>query len=122
MKLVKQMIKLKYGFAILFFAVPSTAFAASTLNEIETAALNLLNSTIPTLIAMAVVFFLWSVFKYINSGDNEETRTQARALMVYGIIAIFVMVSLWGFVELLSGTFNLDGNVPVNFNDIILEM
>ena len=122
MRYIRQIIKLKYCLAVLLFTLPSIALAASTLNDIETAALNLLNAVVPMLIAVAVVFFLWSVLKYINSGDNAEVRAQARALMIYGVIAIFVMVSIWGFVGLLRDTFNLNDSVPVDFDTIILEM
>lgn len=122
MKFAKHIVKQKYSIILLLFATPSMVFAASTLNDIEIAALGLLNAVVPMLIAAAVAFFLWSVLKYINSGDNAEARTQARALMVYGVIAIFVMVSLWGFVNVLKDTFDLNDNIPVDFDDIILEM
>ena len=123
MKFIKQTVRQKYYLVFLLFVMPSVIFAAdTTLNDIEVAALDLLNSVVPMLIAAAVAFFLWSVLKYINSGDNAETRIQARALMVYGIIAIFVMVSLWGFVNVLVETFNLEESIPVDFNDIILEI
>ena len=122
MKFLKQIVKQKHSIVFLLFMIPSVVLAASTLNDIEATALNLLNAVVPMLIAIAVVFFLWSVLKYINSGDNAETRAQARALMTYGIIAIFVMVSIWGFVGLLRDTFNLNDSVPVDFDTIILEM
>ena len=123
MKFIKQTVRQKYYLVFLLFVMPSVIFAAdTTLNDIEVAALDLLNSVVPMLIAAAVAFFLWSVLKYINSGDNAEARIQARALMIYGIIAIFVMVSLWGFVNVLVETFNLEESIPVDFNDIILEI
>ena len=115
--------KQKYSIILLLFVMPSMVFATdTTLYDVEVAALNVLNSIVPALIAAAVTFFLWSVLKYINSGDNAEVRAQARALMIYGVIAIFVMVSLWGFVNVLVEALNLNGNLPVDFNNIILEM
>ncbi len=123
MKFTKQIVRQKYSITLLLFSAPSAVFAAaSTLNDIEAAALELLNAVVPLLIAAAVVFFLWSVLKYINSGDNAEARAQAKALMIYGVIAIFVMVSLWGLVNVLADAFDLNDSVPVDFNDIILEM
>ncbi len=122
MKFAKYIIKQKHSIIFLLFTIPSVVFATGTLNDIEDAVLKLLNSVVPLLIAAAVVFFLWNVLKYINSGDNAEERTQARALMVYGIIAIFVMVSLWGFVNVLDDAFDLKKTVPVDFNDTVLEM
>lgn len=123
MKFIKQVIKVRYALVVLFLTSPVFVIAAGTLNDIEEAVLELLNSIIPMFVAAAVVFFLWSVLKYVNSGDNAEVRIQARALMVYGVVAIFVLVSVWGLVGLLENVFNLDNsNLPVNPNDIILEM
>ena len=65
----------------------------------------LLNGLLPVLIALAVIIFLWGVLKYIRASDNPEQRTEGRELMVYGIIAIFVMVSLWGLVNIIVDTF-----------------
>ena len=121
MKLIKTT---KYGLVGLLFIMPVIALAIPTLGSIETAVLDLLNLIIPVLIAAAIVFFLWGVLKYVNSGDNAEERVQARALMTYGIIAIFVMVSLWGLIGLLRNVFDLNDPIvmPVNFDDIILEL
>lgn len=122
MKLINQTNKLKYSLALIFLSLPSIVAAASTLNNIENAVLNILNSVIPLFIVVAVVFFLWTVLKYINSGDNAETRAQARSLMIYGIVAIFVMVSVWGLVGVLRNMFTLNGNLPVDFNTLTPEM
>ena len=36
---------------------------------------------------------------------DEEKKGVAKEKMIYGIIALFVMVSVWGIVNVLSGTF-----------------
>lgn len=58
--------------------------------------------------ALAVVFFLYGILKYIASGDNEDSRKSSKQVMIYGIIGLFVMVSFWGFVNILINTFELD--------------
>lgn len=73
---------------------------------------DILIAVIPLIIAIAVIIFLIGVIKYITSGDDEEKRTASRNMMIYGIIGIFVMVSVWGLVNILSGTFDLDEGVP----------
>lgn len=67
---------------------------------------------IPLLIGIAALLFIYGVLKYVLNQDDEEARKKARSLMIYGIIAIFVMVSVWGLVNLLSGTFDFDTNAP----------
>ncbi|MFH1170097.1 MAG: pilin [Candidatus Vogelbacteria bacterium] len=60
---------------------------------------------------LAVLYFLVGVLKYIQSADNEEKRKEGTMMMTYGIIALFVMVSLWGLVNVLKTTFGLNNTV-----------
>lgn len=60
---------------------------------------------IPFLISLALVLFLVGVLKYVKSGDNEEAREAGRGLMLFGIIALFVMTAVWGLVRILYTTF-----------------
>lgn len=70
----------------------------------------LLNRAVPILIAFAVVYFLYGVFSYIMASDDDDKRGKAKNVIVYGIILIFVMVSVWGLVNLLVGSFGLENN------------
>ncbi len=38
---------------------------------------------------------------------KEEKREEAKQTVYYGIIGLFVMISIWGFVNILDKTFNL---------------
>ncbi len=68
---------------------------------------------VPLVFAIAFIVFIWGVFVYfIQGGSDEEKRTQGQQLMLYGIIGFFVMVSVWGLVNILTGTFNLNNAVP----------
>ena len=67
---------------------------------------------IPLIIALAVLVFIWGVLKYVISKD-DDTKKEARGVMIWGIIAIFVMVSVWGLVNLLGNTFSLDKSITL---------
>ncbi len=61
---------------------------------------------IKLMIALAIVFFLWGVFKFIKEdGDKKE---EGRNFMFWGIVGIFVMISVWGLVNILVYTFKLN--------------
>src|SRR3989344_2256790 len=59
---------------------------------------------IPLLFAFALVIFLWGVYKYISSASIEG-KEGARVTIIYGIIGLFVMLSAWGLVRVLTSTF-----------------
>lgn len=72
----------------------------------------LIKSLWPLLITLAVIVFIIGVVKYIAGADDSAKRTEGRNFMVYGLLALFVMVSVWGLVGILQGTFGI-GNSPV---------
>jgi len=67
---------------------------------------------IPLLFGVAILVFIWGVVQFIAHADNEEKRTQGRNFMVYGIISLFVMVTIWGLVNVLSNTFGVKTFIP----------
>ncbi|MBI2097655.1 MAG: hypothetical protein HYT46_01845 [Candidatus Vogelbacteria bacterium] len=66
------------------------------------------NPLVGLILAAALVYFLWGVFKYIQSAGDETKRKEGVNMMTYGIIALFVMVAVWGLVNVLKKTFPLD--------------
>ena len=71
----------------------------------------IVNGLMPFIVALAVLFFMWGVFQFIRASGNEDEVTEGRNRMIYGIIGIFVMVSVWGLVNLLGGTFALTSEI-----------
>ena len=63
------------------------------------------------LVGLAVLIFLWGIVVYLAQGENEEKRTEAKNYMVWGIISLVVMTSLWGLVYLVTSSFGLGWKV-----------
>ena len=71
------------------------------------------NSVIPLLFSVAVVGFIWGAIKFfIIDADEESKREQGRQFMMWGIIALAVMISVWGLVGVLTGTFGISNVLP----------
>jgi len=71
----------------------------------------ILNPIITLLFAGAVVVFLWGVFEFIRDKDSDEAVGKGKQHMMYGIIGIFIMVSVFGIMRLILNTFGLDTSV-----------
>ena len=70
------------------------------------------NSVIPLIFALAVVFFVWGAINVlIINADDEKKREQGKQFMIWGIVALAVMLSIWGLVTILGNTFNIDTSV-----------
>jgi uncharacterized membrane protein YidH (DUF202 family) len=72
-------------------------------------ATSVLRILVTFLISLAVVWFIWNVIRYVMSQD-EEGKGKAKSQMIWGIVAIAVMVSVWGVVNLLRNAFGVEGN------------
>lgn len=68
--------------------------------------LALLSRAVVLLISIAVVWFIYNVFHYVIAVD-EVDKAQAKEKIVWGLIAIFIMVSVWGLVAILQYTFQI---------------
>lgn len=84
------------------FGVPALALAQPTFFSLLIGILVLINWLVPVVMGLAILLFLWGLMRYILQTDSVEGKEAARNTMVWGIVAIFVMVSLWGFVNLLE--------------------
>ncbi len=71
---------------------------------------NLIGQVIPLIIGIAVLLFLIGLLRYVTAGADEEAKEAARGMIIYGIIVIFVMVTVWGFVRILARTFFQDSS------------
>ncbi len=59
------------------------------------------NVIIPFLIGIAFVIIVWSIFTYITHAGDAEKVAKARMSILYGILALFMMLSFWGFVMII---------------------
>lgn len=74
---------------------------------------DIIQSIIPLIIGLAVLLFIWGVFKYFFF-SSEDDKSSGRNFMIWGIVALFVMVSVWGLVKLLQGAIiNPSSNTPI---------
>ena len=76
------------------------------------ASCTLIKSIIPLLFTLAVAGFIWGIVQYYLNPDNEEKRKKGKSYMIWGIIALFVMVSMWGLVGVLTKTFGIQTLIP----------
>lgn len=91
-------------------AMPALASAATLLNTLALAN-TFINALEGLFVALAIVVFFWGLIKYLTSvGEEKAAGLQT---MFYGVIAIFVMVSIWGIIRLLQSTFSVTSTTPV---------
>ena len=99
-----------YGLSLVALVLPALA-SAQNIGYVLGVVSNVLNALIGIFITLAIVIFFWGLIQYlVNVGEEKSKGIQ---IMFYGVLAIFVMVSIWGIIRLLQNTFQVGGNLPI---------
>jgi len=100
-----NLIKKDFWFLLLtVFLVPVAYANALTLGDIIKNATEIVGSVIPLVSGLALVYFIYGLAEYVSVSGNEAKKEEGRNRMVWGIIALFVIISVWGLVKVLQAT------------------
>ena len=87
-------------------------------NSLTVKLTNLGNTFIQLLIAFAVIWIIYNVILFLVHGDSEEKRKTARGNILWGIVGLFVIMSIWGLVRILTNTFRTDNDFRPRSSEI----
>ena len=105
----------KIAAAILVLA-PSLAFAQTAVitdvNSLSQKIIGIFNLAIYLLISLAVLFIIWNIVIYfIRGGSDEGGRKKAGMSILWGIVGLVIILSIWGIVNIFTNTFRTTGSV-----------
>jgi NADH:ubiquinone oxidoreductase subunit 2 (subunit N) len=89
------------------FALPLVSFAAvSNISGVGQFIIDTINNIlVPVIFAIAFIVFIWGAFQtFILGANSEEVKEKGKNHMLWGLIGFFVMVSVWGLVNILTGS------------------
>lgn len=61
------------------------------------------------LLVLATLVFLWGILKYITAGGDSAKIGEARSYIIWGIIGLAVMASVWTIINYLKETVGIRG-------------
>lgn len=101
--------------AFIIALVPSVSFAQqlTDINSVASKATNIGNLVVELAISFAVIWIIVSVVRYLIAG-GEDGRAKGRDAIVYGVVGLFVILSIWGLVYILRTSFRTQDGVPQN--------
>ncbi len=68
-----------------------------------------IDSLIPIVVGLALLYFLWGVAKFILASANSGDREEGKKHMFWGIVALFVIFSVWGLVQFITASTGISG-------------
>jgi hypothetical protein len=77
-----------------------------TLKALVYTVIGYIEQIIVVIFALSTLTFIWGVFQYTVAAQGDEKKTaEAKNVIFYGTIGLFVMVSVWGILKVIQKTF-----------------
>lgn len=74
----------------------------------------IINPIIILAFAVALLVFFWGIFQFISSQAVDDERNEGKKKIFYGLFGMFIMISAYGLVRLVLGTFGITPGYPFN--------
>ncbi len=65
----------------------------------------IVNPFVIFLSALAILLFLWGLLQFMGNAGSEEGREVGKRHMINGLIGLFIMISVYGIMQLITNTF-----------------
>ena len=99
---MKKIIRIIPAGALALF--PTLIFAQNLgwFRTVTTAIADVVNALVPIMITLAFVVFVWGLITFILASGDEAAKDEGKRRMIWGVIALFIIISIWGIIALLQ--------------------
>lgn len=101
--------KIKYIIS-LGFLIPAISYAQG-LVQLLTSFKGILGLLPRIIFGLCVIYFFWGTAQFIQNAGNEKLRGDAKNKMIWGVVAIFVFISIGGILYGLGQLLNISTSI-----------
>ena len=102
MKKIAKILPIGFVAALPWLALAQSSVDFGWIQSLIASIGTLVSMLIPVVIAIGLLFFIWGLVVYIMASGDEAAKEEGKRKMIWGIIALFVIVAVWGLVALLG--------------------
>lgn len=89
--------------SLISLILPNIVFAGGILDLMDSAYSIVYSLLIPMAFSLCLLYFFWGMVKYIKDGaSSDKAAEEGKRIMLWGIVGLFVAVSVWGIVSLIK--------------------
>jgi len=97
-------------------AFPMLAMAQATTGGSITSFIGQLTTWVKNIIAflfvLVTLYFIWGVVQYVKAGGDDTEVKKGKQHMIYGIIGMIAMISVWGIVTVVTSSLGTQNTIP----------
>lgn len=109
----------KIAIYLAIMALPAVTFAdnlTKTRTLLESVGDIVRDVLIPLVFTLALLYFFYGVGKYIWS--EGQGKADGRSIMIWGVVALTVMTTIWGLVSFIGTEFGLENQGDISVPNI----
>jgi hypothetical protein len=76
----------------------------------------ILNPLILLAFVLSSVYFAYGVVKFLSLGAADKSRDEARKAILWGMVGMLIMFSVYGLIKFILATFGISENDPSLLN------
>ena len=62
------------------------------------------------LLVIILIYLIWGAFVFATAGGDEDKRKKGRDILLYGLIGIFLLVSIFGLINFVIDSIVFEGD------------
>lgn len=86
----------------------------SAFEDLVAAIGRIIDMLIPIVFALGLLAFFWGLVQYIFAAGDPAKAKSGKSIMIYGVIALFVMSAIWGLTRFLGDIFGISDETSVD--------
>ena len=75
------------------------------LADVVRSLITVINMAVGVLVPLALVIFFYGLVKYIYNSSDATAHKEGRETIFWSLLALFVLISIWGILALLNTAF-----------------
>ncbi len=103
-------------FSEIFFFTAIAEAQVTTIFDVSSLAYTIADKLNILLWVVAIAVFFWGLVKFIQNASDTSAHEEGKKLIIWGLLSFVVLISLWGFVDILINTFVIS-IAPVDYID-----
>ena len=102
---------MKYTIFLLTFFTPQVIYASINNSfELISAIYSVIASLIPIVAGIVLIIFFWGLGRFVYNAGEEKGHEEGKRIMFWGLVAIFVLFSIWGIISYIGSNLGIVGN------------
>ncbi len=97
-----------------------TAYASvdTTIRQVNK---QIVNPLIILMFAIAAIYFAYGLFEYIKDSDSADGREKGKQHIIWGLVGMFIMVSVFFIMDLILGTLGISSQ-QINIQEMQVDL